>query len=268
VQLKNMQHVSSVDKNLVSGSLLCRDGFKVVLESNKFSCQSVDNLLIKGYVCGGLFHFSVSYYCNKSVNNICDGINESDDSIWHSHLCHLNFGSMSRLSSLNLILNLSIVKGSKCQGYVQSKQPRKPHKAAKVRHLAPLELIHSDIYEMNGVLTEGGQRYFLTMIDDASRYCYVYLLKTKDGALNCFKTYKAEGENQLEKKIKHFRSDQGGEYFSNEFDLFCVEHGIIHERTPPYSPQSNGVAEKKNHTLIDLVNSMLDTTGLSKAWWG
>jgi transposase InsO family protein len=128
---------------------------------------------------------------------------------------------------------------------VQSKQPRKPHKAAEDRHLAQLELIHSDICEMNGVLTEGEQRYFITMIDDASRYCYVYLLKTKDEALNCFKTYKTEVKNQLEKKIKRFMSDRGGEYFSNEFDLFYVEHGIIHERTPPYSPQSNGVAEKR-----------------------
>jgi hypothetical protein len=151
-------------------------------------------------VCGGLFHFSVSDFCNKSMNNIYDDINKSDASIWHSHLCHLNFGSMSRLSSLNLIPNLSIVKGSKCQSCVQSKQPRKSHKAAKDRHLAPIELLHSDICEMNNVLTEGGQRYFMTMIVDTSRYYYVYLLKTKDNALNCFKTYKAEVENQLEKR--------------------------------------------------------------------
>jgi transposase InsO family protein len=90
-------------------------------------------------------------------------------------------------------------------------------------------------------------------------------LKTKDEALNCFKTYKAEAENQLENMIKCFRSNHGGEYFSNEFDLFCVEHGIIHERTPSYSPQSNGVAKRKNCTLTDLANSMLDTAGLSKA---
>jgi transposase InsO family protein len=175
---------------------------------------------------------------------------------------------MSRLSSLNLIPNLSIVKGSKCQSYVQSKQPQKPHKAAEDRHLAPLELIHSDLCQMNGMLTEGGKRYFMTMIDDASRYCYVYLLKTKDGSLNCFKTYKAKVENQLKKKIKCFRSDRDGEYFSNEFDLFCAEHGIIHERTPSYSPQLNGVAKKKNRTLTDLVNSMLKIAELSKAWWG
>jgi transposase InsO family protein len=105
-------------------------------------------------------------------------------------------------------------------------------------------------------------------VDDASRYYYVYLLKTKDNALNCFKIYKAEDENQLEKKIKCFRSDHAGEYFSNKFDLFYVEHGVIHKRTPPYSSQSNGVAERKNHIMSDLVNSMLDTAELSNAWWG
>ena len=96
----------------------------------------------------------------------------------------------------------------------------------------------------------------------------MYLLKSKDEALNFFKIYKVEVENQLDRKIKRLRSDRGGEYFSNEFDSFCPKHGIIHERTPPYSPQSNGVAKRKNRTLTDLVNAMLDTSGLSKAWWG
>jgi transposase InsO family protein len=117
---------------------------------------------------------------------------------------------------------------------------------------------------MNDVLTDGGQRYFMTMIDDASRYCYVYLLKSKDETLNCFKSYKAEVENRLEKKIKCFTYDRGGEYFSNEFDLFYEEHGVIHERTSPYSPQSNRVTERNNHIMTDLVNFMLDPAGLSK----
>jgi transposase InsO family protein len=96
----------------------------------------------------------------------------------------------------------------------------------------------------------------------------VYLLKTKDEALNYFKTYKAKAENQLERKIKRLWSDRGGEYFSNAFDEFCVEHGIVHERTSPYSPQSNEIAERKNRTLTELVNAMLDTAELSKEWWG
>jgi transposase InsO family protein len=94
----------------------------------------------------------------------------------------------------------------------------------------------------------------------------VYLLKTKDEALHYFKVYKVEVENQLEKKIKRLRSDHGGEYFLNEFSEFCVVYGIIHERTPPYSPQSNGIAERKNRTLTDLVNTMLESVGLSKEW--
>jgi transposase InsO family protein len=66
-------------------------------------------------------------------------------------------------------------------------------------------------------------------------------LKTKDEVLNYFKAYKAKAENQLERKIKRLRSDRGGKYISNAFDEFCVEHGIVHERIPPYSPQFNGI---------------------------
>jgi hypothetical protein len=163
----------------------------------------------------------------------------------HSRLCHINFGSMSRLSTMSLILNITIIKGSKCHSCVQSKQPGKPHKASEERHLAPLELIHSNLCEMNGVLTKGGKRYFMTLIDDPSRFFYVYLLKTKDEALDYFKIYKAEVENQLERKIKHLRSDRGGKFFPKVFDDFYTEHGIIHERTPPYSPESNGIAKRK-----------------------
>jgi transposase InsO family protein len=208
---------------------------------------------------------SLSDSCTKVINHVCD---DNESNVWHSRLCHINFGCMTRLANMSLILKFTTVKGSKCQVCVQAKQPRKSHTTAEPRNLAPLELIHSDLCEMNGVLTKGGKRYFMTLIDDSTRYCYVFLLKSKDEALNYFKIYKAEAENQLDLKIKRLRSDRGGEYFSNEFDVFCMEHGIIHERMPPYSPQSNGVAERKNRTLTDLVNAMLDTSGLSKEWWG
>nr|CAE03674.1 OSJNBa0042N22.18 [Oryza sativa Japonica Group]CAE76045.1 B1248C03.4 [Oryza sativa Japonica Group] len=187
-----------------------------------------------GYDSGGLFRFSLDDMCNN--NNVVNHISENDES--NCHTC------------------------------VQSKQPRKPHKASEARDLAPLELVHSDLCEMNGVLTKGGKKYFMTLIDNCTRFCYVSLLKTKDEALHYFKTYKAKVENQLERKIKRLRSDRGGEYFSNEFTSFYEEFGIIHERTSPYSPQSNGIAERKNRTLTEMVNAMLDTAGLSKEWWG
>jgi transposase InsO family protein len=188
----------------------------------------------KGYNCGGLFHLSLhDGVCNKVMNNV---IIPGESNIWHSWLCYVNFGCLSRLANLNLILKFNLVKGSKCHVCVQSKQPRKPHKVAEARNLAPLKLVHSDLCEMNGELTKGGKRYFMTFIDDCTIFCYVYLLKSKDEALRYFTTYKAEVENQFKRKIKRLRSDRGGEYFSNEFSEFCVEHGITHERTPPYSP--------------------------------
>ena len=87
------------------------------------------------------------------------------------------------------------------------------------------------------------EKIFHDSFDDSTRYCMIYLLETKDEALHYLKICKAEAESQLDRKIKRLRSDRDGEYFSNEFNLFCREHGIIHERMPPYSPQSNGVAE-------------------------
>jgi hypothetical protein len=84
---------------------------------------------------------------------------------------------------------------------VQFQQPHKPHKAAEARNLAPLDLMHFDLCEMNRIFTNGGKRYFITFIDDSTRFCYVYLLKSKDEGLHYFKTYKAEVENQLKRKI-------------------------------------------------------------------
>ena len=170
----------------------------------------------KGYDSGGLFRLSLHDVCNRSVNNVVS--NESY--ICHSQLCHINFGCVSRLEKLNLIPKFDSVKGFECQVCVQSKQSCKPHKAVEARNLAPLDLIHSDLCEMNGILNKGGKRYFITFIDDSTRFCYVYLLKSKDEALHYFKTYKAEVENQLERKIKWLRSNRGGEYFSGDFSIF------------------------------------------------
>ena len=84
---------------------------------------------------------------------------------------------MSRLAKLNLIPSFTTVKGSKCQVCVQAKQHCKSHTTAETRNLAPLELVHSDLCEMNGVLTKDEMKYFMTVIDDSTRYCHVYFMK-------------------------------------------------------------------------------------------
>ena len=103
-----------------------------------------------------LVPISLDDMCNN--NNVVNHINENDESnVWHSRLCHVNFDCMTRLANMSLIPKFTLVKGSKCHTCVQSKQPRKPHKAAEEKNLAPLELLHSDLCEMNGVLTKCGK---------------------------------------------------------------------------------------------------------------
>jgi hypothetical protein len=92
-----VQHVPTIKKILVSGSLLCRDGYKLVFESNKCIISKFGTFVGKGYDNGGLFHFSLSVdNCNKVVNHV---FNDDEPNVWHSRLCHINFGCMMRLAS-------------------------------------------------------------------------------------------------------------------------------------------------------------------------
>ncbi|GKA90212.1 zinc finger, CCHC-type containing protein [Tanacetum coccineum] len=97
------------------------------------------------------------------------------------------------------------------------------------------------------------KKYVITFIDDASRFCYVYLLHAKDEALDKFRIYKTEVELQQNDLVKILRTDRGGEYYD---PIFFQSVGIIHETTAPYTPQQNGVAERKNRALKEMVNSM------------
>ncbi|GJX80254.1 retrovirus-related pol polyprotein from transposon TNT 1-94 [Tanacetum coccineum] len=91
--------------------------------------------------------------------------------------------------------------------------------------------------------------------------------KHKDEAIDKFVLYKTEVENQLGKKIKVVRSDRGGEYVAPFAELYA-KHGIRHEFTAPYSPQQNGIAERKNRTLKEMVTAMLISSGMSQDMWG
>ena len=147
-----------------------------MFESNKCILSKYGTFVGKGYESKGLFRLSLTDACVKSMNNVSYDV---ESNVWHSRLCHINFGCMNHLAGSNLIMNFDLVKGSKCHVCVQSKQPRKPHKAVEVRDLTPLKLIHSDLCEMNSELTKGGKRYFMMLLDDCTRFYYVYLLKSK-----------------------------------------------------------------------------------------
>ncbi|KAK8562296.1 hypothetical protein V6N12_010380 [Hibiscus sabdariffa] len=114
----------------------------------------------------------------------------------------------------------------------------------------------------------GGYQYFITFTDDFSRYGYIYLMRHKSEALEKFKEFKNEVQNQHGKSIKALRSDRGGEYLSRDFDELLKECGIVSQLTPPGTPQWNGVSERRNRTLLDMVRSMMSHTDLPTSFWG
>ena len=113
-----------------------------------------------------------------------------------------------------------------------------------------MELIHTDVCGPMRTPSHGNNRYFILFIDDFSRMTWVYFLKEKLEVFGVFKKFKALAENQSGKRIKVLRSDHGKEYTSREFERFCEDEGIERQLTVAYSPQQNGVSERKNRTIM------------------
>ncbi|KAM1557067.1 hypothetical protein ACFX10_040537 [Malus domestica] len=116
--------------------------------------------------------------------------------------------------------------------------------------------------------SRGGFSDYITFTDDHSRFGYVYLMKYKSESFERFKEFKNEVEKQTRKQIKILRSDRGGEYLSNEFLDYLKECGIISQWTPPGTPQLNGVSERRNQTLMNMVRSMMSSADLPVTFWG
>ncbi|CAI5728373.1 unnamed protein product [Peronospora farinosa] len=116
--------------------------------------------------------------------------------------------------------------------------------------------------------TFSNKRYFVTFIDDKSRFCTVYLIHSKSEVLDRFMQLTKFAETQTGRRIKMLRSDNGGEYVSNKFAAFCRNKGIIQQFTPPYTPHLNGVAKRMNRTLVESARCMIEHAGLSKRYWG
>ena len=268
VTLTDVLHVPEIRKILVSGPILSKKGFKLVFESDRFILTKAGMYVGKGYLTEGLFKLNV-LVTNTMNNNKNTSVYIVDSFVlWHARLGHVNNRSIYRMVNLNLLPKFDVNIHNKCEICTESKFARQSFKSVQERSNELLSLIHSDLCDFKAIPSRGGKNYFITFIDDCSKYCYVCLLHSKDEALNSFKTYKAEVENQLEKKIKVIRFDRGGEYESVAFSDFCAQYGIVHQTTTPYTPQQNGVAERKNRTLKEMINSMLNCSGLPHNLWG
>ena len=131
-----------------------------------------------------------------------------------------------------------------------------------------LELIHSDVCGPFKVNPTGGARYFVTFIDDYSQKLWVYFISHKSQVLAKFQQFVELVENNIGKSVKALRTDNGGEYTSHAFHNFCTLKGIVKELIPPYTPERNGVAERRNWSLLDITRCLLLDQNLQMHLWG
>nr|GEX87847.1 retrotransposon protein, putative, Ty1-copia subclass [Tanacetum cinerariifolium] len=213
-------------------------------------------------------------FINRFVNNTIQvsGNNMQQKSQTRLGLCSLVALSSSKKRIEKLqhdgLLNSTDLKDfEKCVSCMSGKMVRKPYTHQVERAKDLLGLIYTDVCGPFKITSRQGASYFVTFTDDFSRYGYVYLLKHKHEVFETFKVFQKEVENQLGKTIKSLRSDREGEYMSQEFLDHLKDHGIIAHRTPPYTPQHNGVSERRNRTLLDMVRSMMSQTTLPKFFW-
>lgn len=171
----------------------------------------------------------------------------------------MNFASIKQMAEKKVVLGLPLVRvpSNPCEGCLVGKQVRNPQPTqTNFRATKRLELVHGDLCGP------------ITPVDDYTRVMWIYLLNTKDETYATFKRFRTLVENETGDKMKVFRTDRGGEFLSKEFENYCDETGLKRHYTAPYTPQQNGVVERRNRTVVEMIRMILKFKVVPKKLWG
>jgi hypothetical protein len=289
LRLNNVLYVPSLSRNLISVSCLDDDGFDYQF-GNRQCLILFDNKIVglafrqdKLYMLS--MRENVNVVCNdedvvckekgSSSTNVSTKRKRCNDAtsvkLWHYRLGHISRGRIERLIKDDILIPLDFSNSDYCIDCIKGKYAEQVKKGEAKRSAGVLEIIHTDICGPFPVKSVDSFDSFITFTDDFSRYGYIYPIKELSEALDKFKVFKAEVENQHNIKIKIVRSDCGGEYYSRHtpyghvpgpFARFLQENGIVAQYSMSGDPQQNGVAKKRNRTLMDMVRSMLSYSTL------
>jgi transposase InsO family protein len=189
---------------------------------------------------------------------------------WHQRYGHLNVADLKKMKNENMVLGMNFPNKSndlKCETCAKCKIRVQPFTQSVNREKELLGLVHSDICGPMGTESLGGAKYFVTFIDDCSRYTETAMLRSRADVLQAFKDYKRKVENFTGRKIKKLRTDNGREYLSKNFENFLKEEGISRQLSVEYTPQQNGVAERANRTLVEMARCMMLQGNLPDSLW-
>lgn len=190
--------------------------------------------------------------------------------LWHKRLGHINQQRINHMINHNLATGMHAKTSPPhiCDSCMKGKQARTTFpKMASTVTTRPLQLVHTNLCGPFLVPSLAKNRYFITFIDDFSRFSWVYFLQHKSEAILKFQLFRVVVQSQFEKLIACLRSDHGGEYLSTRFVRYCHVHGIQHQLTATQSPQQNGIAERKNRTLLEVAHNIVADTMLHAFLW-
>lgn len=268
--LRDVLYSSELTANLISIGRLCDDGYTALFRAQDGyilnSSKKVVLRLIRDPKSDCLWHPAVSQFTHSAFSTRST---KSDLALlWHRSLGHLHPDGVICFLKKWRGMSLSRNDFKKCDACTMGKLKTLP--ANNSFHRAPhvLDLIHTDLLGPISPCSKSGMKYILTFIDDHTRHCTVYLLKSKDETLSRFLEYKSMMERRMRCKIGTLKSDRGGEYSSDEFIEFLRKEGISVERGPANRTTANSVAERYNETLLGRLRTQLIECGLPLSLWG
>lgn len=268
ITVKDVLCVPSITTNLLSVSKLIQNGNRV--DFQKTCCyiyNSRNQLVGEARLVDGVYKLNVE---NKH-NCLLTTTKNVKSEVWHRRMGHLNSSDLTKMKNGAVVgidfEDKAVIDKSTCAVCCQGKQSRLPFNHEGTRSNEALNIIHADLCGPMEVTSMGGCRYFLIFVDDYTRMTFAYFLKAKNEALKYLKDFKALVENQQDKRIKTFRTDNGLEFCNSLFDSYLAEAGILHQKTNVYTPQQNAIAERMNRTLVERARCMLFDAKLDKRFW-
>ena len=230
-------------------------------------------MITKGLKVGRLFplHVSPSTFIPSFplFSFACDVVG-SGNKMWHRCLGHPNYDVLHTLFNSGLLGNKacsSIDLSFDCTSCKLGKSKVLPFSHHASRASQCFELIHSDVWGIAPVVSHAHYKYFVTFIDDFSRFTWVYFLRSKGEVFSVFHRFLALLETQFSAIIKVLGFESGGDYMSNEFQVFLQSKGIISQRSCPSTPQQNGFVERKNRHLLDVVRTLFLESSVPPLFW-
>nr|GEV09867.1 putative ribonuclease H-like domain-containing protein [Tanacetum cinerariifolium] len=248
-------------KSLAKNSVLFNDTECIVL-SQHFKLIDESQVLLRVLRKNNMYSVDLKNIVPKGGLNCLFAKTTSDESkLWHRRLGHLNCKTMNKLVKGNLVRGFPSKLFENVETYVAC-QKGKQHRAScktKTKNSIdlPLHLLHMDLFGLTFVKSLMNKMYYLVATDDYSRFTWVFFLSTKDKTSGILKSFITRMKNLVDPKVKVIRCDSGTEFKNREINHFCKIKGILRQYSIARTPQQNGVAERRNRTLIEVARTIV-----------